>query len=84
MLMLEKQKNVCAICHQPETMAVEGILKRLSVDHCHESEKNGIINIRGLLCARCNHGLGKFKDNIDTMNNAIQYLIDHPVINSVL
>lgn len=43
----------------------------LFIDHCHETK-----DVRGLLCRRCNHGLGFFKDKIDLMNNAIKYLED--------
>jgi hypothetical protein len=30
--------------------------------------------IRGLLCASCNSGLGKFQENIDVLHDAINYL----------
>jgi hypothetical protein len=39
------------------------------VDHDHETNK-----IRGLLCSRCNTGLGLFFDNISNLENAILYL----------
>jgi hypothetical protein len=41
----------------------------LSIDHCHNTGK-----VRGLLCDHCNKGLGLFKDNIDYLNKAIEYL----------
>lgn len=51
----------CAIC---------GIKNEdLEIDHCH---KNG--HVRGLLCSRCNRGLGLFKDNIASLQKAINYL----------
>lgn len=59
------QNNTCAICFSE--FSPNG--QNLSVDHCH---KTGII--RGLLCSECNFGLGKFKDNIELLNNAIKYL----------
>jgi hypothetical protein len=43
--------------------------KALSVDHCHS---NG--HVRGVLCDKCNTGLGMFEDNINYMKNAIKYL----------
>lgn len=68
--LLEKQNYTCAICKNPETKkSKSGTLCRLSVDHCHTS---GII--RGLLCDKCNLSLGGFKDSIQTLESAIQYL----------
>ena len=69
--MSDEQGFSCAICkgglddpttHQRET---------LHIDHCHRTNKN-----RGLLCAHCNHGLGKFKDSIGLLRAAAQYLLD--------
>tara|TARA_R110002153_G_scaffold1367_4_gene7050 strand:- start:460 stop:729 length:270 start_codon:yes stop_codon:yes gene_type:complete len=62
--MLEEQGGLCYICEEPPGKSP------LSVDHCH---KDG--TIRGLLCHNCNHGLGKFKDNIVLMYRAITYLL---------
>lgn len=42
---------------------------QLAVDHCHKSGK-----VRGMLCSNCNNGLGRFKDNIKNLKNAIKYL----------
>ena len=64
--MLESQGGVCAICKQPER---GNRAKRLAVDHCHET---GVI--RGLLCQSCNRALGLFKDDVDLLNAAINYL----------
>lgn len=68
------QNFICAICGEPET-AVDGktgSLKRLAVDHCHNSNK-----IRELLCWRCNGTLGKINDNIELLNKMIKYLEKH-------
>lgn len=62
--MLEDQGGTCYICDNPPGKY------RLSVDHCHESG-----TVRGLLCHDCNHGLGKFKDNIGLLFRAIKYLL---------
>lgn len=43
--------------------------KPLVVDHCH---KSGVV--RGLLCDRCNSGVGLFCDNPRTMDFAAKYL----------
>lgn len=63
--MLVAQSYKCAIC---KTLATE-LKKELAVDHNHETHV-----IRGLLCARCNVGLGYFRDNIKTLTAAIKYL----------
>lgn len=77
-LMHEKQGGLCAICNQPETSKshsnrVKNIgeikNKRLAIDHCHNTGK-----IRGLLCHKCNTGLGAFKDSTEYLNAAIEYL----------
>ena len=39
------------------------------LDHCHTTG-----NYRGWLCGGCNQGLGKFYDNVDTLQRAIEYL----------
>ena len=61
----EKQEGKCKGCnrHQLEFEIA------LAVDHCHETGE-----IRGLLCADCNLALGKVQDNIETLQNLINYL----------
>lgn len=63
--MLKLQNSKCAICSL--TQGDTG--KKLSVDHDHLTSY-----IRGLLCSRCNQGLGYFKDDITLLNLAIKYL----------
>jgi hypothetical protein len=60
----KEQGGICKICNQTCSSG-----RKLSVDHCHKTGK-----IRGLLCTRCNKGLGSFKDNINLLNSAIIYL----------
>jgi hypothetical protein len=67
--MLLAQNGVCAICSKPETSVVNGKIKPLAVDHCHNSEK-----IRGLLCARCNQAIGLLNENPAILSSAIEYL----------
>jgi hypothetical protein len=59
------QKGKCAICgiHQDDLKTA------LCLDHCHKTQA-----IRGLLCSKCNLGLGYFKDNTDSLAAAISYL----------
>ena len=61
--MLEAQGGVCAIC------GGEAHREFFDVDHCHETGR-----VRGLLCASCNMGLGKFRDDPKILQNAIDYL----------
>jgi hypothetical protein len=76
--MLLAQGGCCAICRQPETATRNGLVKALAVDHCHTSGE-----IRGLLCVACNTGIGKFKDNRDTLLAAIKYLDKHSGVERV-
>lgn len=62
--MLEMQLGGCAICGGKCPTG-----KLLSVDHDHKSGIN-----RGLLCANCNNGLGRFKDDTRLLKAAIDYL----------
>jgi hypothetical protein len=59
------QEGRCKICerHQSE------FKKRLAVDHDHITNE-----VRGLLCGQCNSAIGLFKDNINSLRNAILYL----------
>jgi hypothetical protein len=65
--MSERQNHICAICGGYETSYRN---KVLSVDHSH---KTGVI--RGLLCNTCNRALGLFKEDIDVLKKAIDYLL---------
>lgn len=62
--LVAKQKGLCLICEQLDTSG-----KRLAVDHHHDT---GLV--RGLLCARCNLGLGYFTDDPERLRRAAAYL----------
>lgn len=64
--MLEAQGGGCAICGATEP---GGRTKHFPVDHCHTTGA-----IRGLLCTKCNRGLGLFNDDTDRMERAVKYL----------
>lgn len=59
-----QQNNACKICNNACRPG-----RPLSVDHCHKTNK-----VRGLLCAKCNQGLGLFDDNVDKLIAAASYL----------
>ena len=62
-VLLQKQNNKCKIC------LVEFSNITPNIDHCHTTNK-----VRGLLCTRCNTGLGQFRDDAETLTKAINYL----------
>lgn len=64
--LLAEQDGKCAICSVPEE---ETTLKCLAVDHNHATGK-----VRGLLCTRCNTGIGNFLDDKGRLKMAIKYL----------
>jgi len=64
--MLKAQNGKCAICG-----AIRGNKrsKNFMVDHDHGTNK-----IRGLLCTKCNQGVGCFNDNPTLLRKAAEYL----------
>lgn len=60
----EKQENRCAICKTSQS----DLDRPLDVDHCHLTGK-----VRGLLCNKCNQGIGLLKDNVNILKSAINY-----------
>lgn len=62
--MVREQRGVCKICGKTDSKG-----RRLAVDHCHET---GLV--RGLLCDKCNKGLGQFSDSPELVRKALEYL----------
>ena len=60
--LLGQQNGICAIC---ETQSEQ----TLCVDHCHSTGM-----VRGLLCRKCNLGLGYYDDEPRLLLKAIAYL----------
>jgi len=60
---------ICPIC---EKGSIPGVTANLVKDHDHETGK-----ARDWLCDSCNTGLGRFKDNVELLEKAINYLKKH-------
>jgi hypothetical protein len=75
---LASQDGACWICGKPPGKT------RLHVDHEHvKNDKKADprlkrTKVRGLLCWKCNNALGKFKDEIDILRKAADYLEEWP------
>lgn len=66
--MLEEQGGCCAICGKHHS----DLSKRMAVDHNHATGE-----VRGLLCADCNTGIGKLNDDPAVLRRACEYLEEH-------
>lgn len=60
----QKQNGLCGICHKTCSKN-----KILSVDHCHKTGR-----VRGLLCSKCNKGLGLFNDDFSLLIRAANHI----------
>lgn len=69
--MLESQGGCCAICLADQAGGTHNVWH---IDHDHSAGE-----VRGLLCHRCNVGLGYFRDNPAALSAAIEYLARAPV-----
>ncbi len=56
----------CPVCKKK---TIPGITSKVVLDHNHITGKP-----RAWICDSCNTGLGRFKDDIETMKDAIEYL----------
>lgn len=72
--MLKDQDGKCFLCSASAGPLIEGrsLKYRLSVDHCHQTGE-----IRGLLCDRCNRGIGLLQDDPNLIRRAAEYLDKH-------
>lgn len=61
--LLARQGGRCGICREPLTE------QSSRIDHDHETGR-----VRGLLCHRCNLGLGQFGDGPAMLRRALEYL----------
>lgn len=67
-----RQDGRCAICG---CKLNSSRYTRFAGDHDHKTGK-----LRGLLCTNCNTALGLFKDSIERLEAAKEYLIKHSTI----
>lgn len=69
------ERSTYGVCKEDigvEACMICGSTQRLCIDHCHNTSV-----VRGILCSKCNTGLGMFNDNIDALYSAIEYLRPH-------
>jgi hypothetical protein len=73
--MLTAQDNKCKLCGKAFDVNIKALVPHVDHDHeCCLGRKSCGKCIRGFLCRTCNSFLGLVKDNITTLENAIQYL----------
>ena len=76
--MLKSQNGKCKICsinikfEDQQDRENKNTSTAAVLDHCHTSLKK-----RGILCGACNSGLGSFKDNVDSLLSAANYLLSN-------
>lgn len=72
---LKQQNGKCAICGSDKP---KGRYRNFAVDHDHSTG-----DIRGLLCAPCNTGMGHFQDSPELLRKAADYLESHNHLTSI-
>lgn len=65
----DSQDGCCAICK----VKFDGYpSKNCHIDHCHETGE-----VRGILCRKCNQGIGYFDERCDILESAKEYIGRH-------
>lgn len=62
--MIEECNATCVVCGEVQLDPY-----KMHIDHCHSTGK-----IRGLLCGKCNVGIGMFRDSPENLMRAAAYL----------
>jgi hypothetical protein len=73
--MLADQDGKCGVCGTDEPGGRHG---QWHVDHDHKccpTASSCGECLRGILCHRCNRGLGLFNDDLDRLTSALAYLV---------
>jgi len=61
----QRQRGCCAICGKSQ----DKLGYKLQIDYDHNTGK-----VRGLLCRKCNMGIGMFGEDVENINKAMRYL----------
>lgn len=64
-----QHRGVCDICGGPP----DGRWDTFTLDHCHNTGE-----LRGILCSKCNRGIGFFQDDTQLLIKAVNYLKRKP------
>jgi hypothetical protein len=67
-IVIDYTLHKCEICNEP----LQRGAGKSAIDHNHETG-----SLRGILCGKCNMGLGLFKDSTEVLQSAIKYLIKY-------
>lgn len=67
----ESQEGCCVICNikLDDGFSPSHKPNKAVIDHCHDTG-----NVRGILCTKCNKGLGMFNDSQEVLLRAHEYL----------
>lgn len=67
--MMKNQNSGCAICRVTLDLKSKDTALRPHIDHDH-----ALGHVRGILCGRCNSGIGQFQDRSGLLREAADYL----------
>ena len=73
--MMDRQKGCCDICKE----SLDHLNRNYCIDHSHTTNE-----VRGLLCSKCNTGIGQFNDSPESLRSAIEYLDKRSIFNSIV
>lgn len=75
MRMLELANHKCEVCGRDVVIeGPRGSANLAHIDHCHDTGR-----VRGVLCFKCNTGIGALGDTICSVLKAVEYLRKTPL-----